>query len=92
MLKKYIQIFLESSNLQLSNTIAKPSYLDVAKEIEDQQRIKDLEAKKQIKNTLEAIKKSKIQTIFICPNNDAGSKTILNEIKKSKNTTNDWRF
>lgn len=43
------------------------------------------EAKKQIKNTLEAIKKSKIQTIFICPNNDAGSKTILNEIKKSKN-------
>jgi hypothetical protein len=51
MLKKYIQIFLESSSLQLSNTIAKANYLDVAKEIEDQQRIKDLEAKKQRKNT-----------------------------------------
>ncbi len=41
--------------------------------------------KKQIKNTIEAIKKSKIQTLFICPNNDAGSTIILNEIKKSKN-------
>ena len=41
--------------------------------------------KKQIKNTIDAIKKSKIQTLFICPNNDAGSTIILNEIKKSKN-------
>jgi GDP/UDP-N,N'-diacetylbacillosamine 2-epimerase (hydrolysing) len=43
------------------------------------------ETKKQINNTIKAIKKSNIQTLFICPNNDAGSKTILNEIKKSKN-------
>ena len=42
------------------------------------------DAKKQIKSTIEAVKKTKIQTLFICPNNDAGSTVILNEIKKSK--------
>jgi UDP-hydrolysing UDP-N-acetyl-D-glucosamine 2-epimerase len=40
--------------------------------------------KKQINSTIEAIKKSKIQTLFICPNNDAGSTIIINAIKKSK--------
>ncbi len=39
----------------------------------------------QIKRTIDAIKKSKIQTLFICPNNDAGSTIILKAIKKSKN-------
>ena len=43
------------------------------------------DTKKQIKNTIEAIKKSKLQTLFICPNNDAGSTIILKEIKKTKN-------
>ena len=43
------------------------------------------DTKSQIKNTIEAIKKSKIQTLFICPNNDAGSTIILKEIKKNKN-------
>ena len=43
------------------------------------------DTKNQIINTIEAIKKSKIQTLFICPNNDAGSTIILNEIKKTKN-------
>ena len=43
------------------------------------------DTKRQIKNTIEAIKKSKIQTLFICPNNDAGSTIILKEIKKNKN-------
>jgi GDP/UDP-N,N'-diacetylbacillosamine 2-epimerase (hydrolysing) len=41
--------------------------------------------KNQIKSTIDAIKKSKIQTLFICPNNDAGSTIIINAIKKSKN-------
>ena len=43
------------------------------------------DTKSQIKNTIEAIKKSKIQTLFICPNNDAGSTVILKEINKNKN-------
>ena len=43
------------------------------------------DTKSQIKNTLEAIKKFKTQTLFICPNNDAGSTIILKEIKKNKN-------
>ena len=43
------------------------------------------DTKNQIKKTIEAIKESRIQTLFICPNNDAGSTVILKEIKKSKN-------
>ena len=43
------------------------------------------EAKTQIQKTISAIKKTKVQTLFICPNNDAGSTFILNEIKKSAN-------
>ncbi len=39
----------------------------------------------QIKKTIEAIKKYRMQTLFICPNNDAGSTLILKEIKKNKN-------
>ena len=31
--------------------------------------------------TIEAIKKYRMQTLFICPNNDAGSTLILKEIK-----------
>lgn len=38
----------------------------------------------QIKETLKAIKKSNIKTLFVCPNNDAGSLYILKEIKKNK--------
>ncbi len=45
--------------------------------------IKD--TKYQIKKTIEAIKKYNVQTLFICPNNDAGSTLILKEIKKNKN-------
>ena len=45
--------------------------------------IKD--TKYQIKKTIEAIKKYRVQTLFICPNNDAGSTLILKEIKKNKN-------
>ena len=37
------------------------------------------------KKTIEAIKKYRMQTLFICPNNDAGSTLILKEIKKNKN-------
>ena len=48
MLKKYIKLFLESSSFQTKNT-TNPSYLDIAKQVEDEQRIKDLEASK-IKN------------------------------------------
>ena len=43
------------------------------------------DTKNQIKKTIEAIRESKIQTIFICPNNDAGSTVILKEIKSNKN-------
>ena len=43
------------------------------------------DTKNQIMNTLDAIKQSKIQALFICPNNDAGSTIILKEIKKNKN-------
>ena len=43
------------------------------------------DTKNQIKKTIDAIKESKIQTLFISPNNDAGSTVILKEIKKSKN-------
>ena len=43
------------------------------------------EAKTQIQKTISAIKKTKVQALFICPNNDAGSTFILNEIKKSAN-------
>tara|TARA_Y100000816_G_scaffold291617_2_gene283552 strand:- start:30 stop:1172 length:1143 start_codon:yes stop_codon:yes gene_type:complete len=39
---------------------------------------------KQIKKTLNAVKKSKIQHLIVYPNNDAGSKFILKEIKKAK--------
>ncbi len=43
------------------------------------------DTKNQILNTIQAIKKSKIQTLFICPNNDAGSTIIIKAIKRSKN-------
>ncbi len=35
----------------------------------------------QIKETIKAIKKFKMQTLFVCPNNDAGSTFIIDEIK-----------
>jgi GDP/UDP-N,N'-diacetylbacillosamine 2-epimerase (hydrolysing) len=38
----------------------------------------------QIQETLKAIKESNISTLFVCPNNDAGSLYIINEIKKNK--------
>ena len=38
----------------------------------------------QIKKTLNAVKKSKYQHLIVYPNNDAGSKFILKEIKKEK--------
>lgn len=38
----------------------------------------------QMKQTLEAVKKSKMQHLIIFPNNDAGSKKILKLIEKSK--------
>ena len=52
MLKKYIKLFLESSSFQTKNT-TNPSYLDIAKQVEDEQRIKDLEASKIKNNTQE---------------------------------------
>ena len=52
MLKKYIKLFLESSSFQTKNT-TNPSYLDIAKQIEDEQRIKDLEASRIINNAPE---------------------------------------
>lgn len=39
---------------------------------------------KQIKSSLQAIKDSKMQHLIVYPNNDAGSKFILTEIKKAK--------
>lgn len=41
-------------------------------------------AGKDMREILEAIKKLKIQTIIIYPNNDAGSQSIITEIKKYK--------
>ena len=38
----------------------------------------------QIKETIKAIKKFGAKALFVCPNNDAGSKYILREIKKDK--------
>ena len=38
---------------------------------------------KQIIETINAIKKSKIQTLFVLPNNDSGHKSIVREIKKN---------
>ncbi len=38
----------------------------------------------QILETLKATNKFKMQTIFVCPNNDAGSTYIINEIKNNK--------
>jgi UDP-hydrolysing UDP-N-acetyl-D-glucosamine 2-epimerase len=40
-------------------------------------------SKKQIIETIDAIKKSKIQTLFVLPNNDSGHKSIIREIKKN---------
>ena len=39
---------------------------------------------KQIKETIKAIKRSKLQALFILPNNDFGHKSIIKEIKKNK--------
>lgn len=38
---------------------------------------------KQIIETIKAVKKSKIQSLFVLPNNDFGHKSIINEIKKN---------
>ena len=40
-------------------------------------------AKKQIKETLKAVKKSGVESVLIYPNNDAGSQAIIGEIKNS---------
>ena len=37
----------------------------------------------QIKETIKAVKKFKMQTLFVCPNNDAGSTFIIDEIKSN---------
>ncbi len=37
----------------------------------------------QIRETIKAIKKFKMQTLFVCPNNDAGSTFIIDEIKSN---------
>lgn len=42
-----------------------------------------LNSKFQIKETIEAIKLSKIQTLFVLPNNDSGHDQIIKQIKKS---------
>ncbi len=41
------------------------------------------DAKKQIKETLSAVKESGVQSVLIYPNNDAGSQVIIGEIKNS---------
>jgi UDP-hydrolysing UDP-N-acetyl-D-glucosamine 2-epimerase len=41
------------------------------------------ESGKQMTETINAIKKSKIQTLFVLPNNDSGYKSIIREIKKN---------
>jgi UDP-hydrolysing UDP-N-acetyl-D-glucosamine 2-epimerase len=41
------------------------------------------ESGKQMTETINAIKKSKIQTLFVLPNNDSGYKSIIKEIKKN---------
>jgi UDP-hydrolysing UDP-N-acetyl-D-glucosamine 2-epimerase len=41
------------------------------------------DAKKQIRETLNAVKKSGVQSVLIYPNNDAGSQAIIGEIKNS---------
>ncbi len=40
-------------------------------------------SKKQILETIKAVKKSKIPSIFVLPNNDTGHKSIINAIKKT---------
>jgi GDP/UDP-N,N'-diacetylbacillosamine 2-epimerase (hydrolysing) len=40
-------------------------------------------AASQIKETIKAINRLKIPALFVCPNNDAGSTFIMNEIKKN---------
>ena len=57
MLKKYIKLFLESSSFQTKNT-TNPSYFDIAKQIEDEQGIKDLEASRIINNASQEISPS----------------------------------
>ena len=42
-----------------------------------------LNSKFQIKETIEAVKLSKIQTLFVLPNNDSGHNQIIKQIKKS---------
>lgn len=41
------------------------------------------ESRKQIIETIKAIKRSKLQALFILPNNDFGHKSIISEIKKN---------
>ena len=63
MLKKYIKLFLESSSFQINNT-TDASYLDVAKQVEDEQRIKDLEALKIKNNSQEEISAEKYSDLL----------------------------
>tara|TARA_A100001011_G_scaffold283865_1_gene294273 strand:+ start:1460 stop:2599 length:1140 start_codon:yes stop_codon:yes gene_type:complete len=44
----------------------------------------ELNILKQIRETLKAVKESKIQHLIVFPNNDSGSKNILKEIQRSK--------
>ena len=44
----------------------------------------ELNILKQIRETLKAVKKSKMQHLIVFPNNDSGSKNILREIQRSK--------
>jgi len=44
----------------------------------------NIDSKKQIEETLEALKKLNVQTIIILPNNDAGYSSIIKKIKSSK--------
>lgn len=39
---------------------------------------------KQMIETIKAVKKTKIQSLFVLPNNDFGHKSIINEIKRNK--------
>ncbi len=43
----------------------------------------DKSSKKQILETIKALKKSKIPSIFVLPNNDTGHKSIIKEVKKN---------
>ena len=85
MLKKYIKLFLESSSFQTKN-ITDPSYLDVAKQVEDEQRIKDLEAEKIKNNTSNEITPEEYSNLLNFYNNRVPRNYLFNQRRPKKKT------